>query len=106
MDGEPERIELERSGGYANIPMRATVSAAELGPEERAGVDALLAREAAGGAVAGEPDRFQYEVTVVAGAQRHRVLLGEREIDEPLRPLIDRLDRDAKPVARSTRHPG
>lgn len=104
MGGEPpERIEFVRSGGFANISVRATVSASELGPEERAGVDVLLGRDPDEEAVAGEPDRFQYEVTVVAGSSRHRVQLGEREIDEPLRPLIECLERDAKPVATPRR---
>jgi len=97
---EPEQIELARSGGFANIPMRATVSADALGPHERAGVDALLTRQPAEQAEAGEPDRFQYDVTVVAGERRHRVRLGEREIDERLRPLIDCLERDATPAPR------
>ena len=100
-EGEPpERIEFVRSGGFANISVRATVPASELRPEERAGVDELLSRDAVEEAVAGEPDRFQYEVTVIAGSYRHRVQLGEREIDESVRPLIECLERDAKPVAR------
>ena len=100
MAGEPARIELERSGGFANIPLRAAVSADALDPQERAGLDALLARAPAGAAArAGAPDRFQYDVTVVAGDRRHHVRLGERELDEPLRALIDRLERDAAPEA-------
>ncbi len=97
MAGEPERIELARSGGFANIPMRAAVSADALDPQERAGVDALLSRAPAEEAQAGAPDRFQYDVTVIAGDRRHRVRLGEREIDDRLRALIDRLERDATP---------
>jgi len=94
------RIEFERSGGFANIPLRASLSADALGPQERAGLDALLAREPAGAtARAGAPDRFQYDVTVIAGESRHRVRLGERELDEPLRALIDRLERAAAPEA-------
>jgi hypothetical protein len=100
MDGGPERIELTRTGGFANIAMRSCVPASALGLEERAGLDALMTREAAGGAVAGFPDRFQYEVTVVAGEQRHIVLLGEHEVDGSLRALIDRLEQDAQPAPR------
>jgi hypothetical protein len=97
---EPERIEFERSGGYANIPLRAEVTPDDLDPRERAALEALLAREPAGSAArAGAPDRFQYDITVVAGDTRHHVRLGERDVDEPLRPLIDRLERDAAPEA-------
>lgn len=98
MVDEPHRIELARSGGFANIPLHATVPADALGPRERAGVDALLSREPAAEPLAGAPDRFQYDVVVVAGERRHHVRLGEREIDEHLRPLIDRLERDAAPA--------
>ena len=97
MADEPERIEFARSGGFANVPVRASVAAGALEPGERAAVDALLSREPAAGAAAGAPDRYQYDVTVVAGKRHHHVRLGEHEIDEKLRPLIDRLDRDAKP---------
>ncbi|MBA2420162.1 MAG: hypothetical protein H0V57_03415 [Thermoleophilaceae bacterium] len=79
MADEPQRIELARTGGFANIPMRASVPAHALGPHERAGVDALLSRQPAEEAEAGEPDRFQYDVTVVAGERRHHVRLGEAE---------------------------
>jgi hypothetical protein len=99
---EPERIEFERSGGFANIPLRAEVAADALDPRERAGVDALLKRPPAVAARAGAPDRFQYDVTVVAGGRRHRVQLGERDVDEPLRALIDRLERAAAPEARQS----
>jgi hypothetical protein len=95
----PERIEFERSGGFANMPLRAEVAADALDPRERAALDALLARPPAAGARAGAPDRFQYDVTVVAGGQRHHVQLGERELDEDLRALIDRLERAAAPEA-------
>jgi hypothetical protein len=100
MAGEPARIEFERSGGFAGIPIRASVSADALDPREREGLDALLAREPAGAAGrGGAPDRFQYDVTVVAGDRRHSVRLGERDVDEPLRALIDRLERAAAPEA-------
>jgi hypothetical protein len=93
-----DRIEFERSGGFANIPLRAEVAADVLDARERAALDALLARAPVGPAArAGAPDRFQYDVTVVAGGTRHHVRLGEREVDGTLRALIDRLERAAAP---------
>ena len=93
---EPERIEFERSGGYANIPLRAEVAAGDLDPQERAALVALLARAPAGSAArAGAPDRFQYDITVVAGEARHHVQLADGDVDETLRALIDRLERAA-----------
>jgi hypothetical protein len=99
MTDAPERIEFERSGGFANVPLRAEVSADALDPQERAALAALLERAPAAAARAGAPDRFQYDVTVIAGGRRHHVQLGERDVDEPLRALIDRLERDAAPEA-------
>jgi hypothetical protein len=97
---EPDRIEFERSGGYANIPLRTEVPVDALDPQERAALDALMARAPAGAAArAGAPDRFQYDVTVIRGGQPHHVQLGERDVDEQLRALIDRLERAAAPEA-------
>lgn len=97
MAAQPERIELERTGGFANIPVRASVATETLDPHERAGVDAVLSQAAAAGPRPGAPDRHQYDLTVVTGDRRHHVRLGESEIDERLRPLINRLERDAEP---------
>jgi hypothetical protein len=93
----PERVELVRSGGFANIPVRASVPGHALDPHEQAGVDALLARPPAGDAVPGAPDRQQYDLSVVVGEKTHHVRLGEHEVDDRLRPLIRRLERDAAP---------
>jgi hypothetical protein len=103
MPGEPDRIELERSGGFANIPVRASVPTDALAPEERAGIDALLSRDPPTEDAPGEPDRYQYDITVVSGARRHHVRLGEGDVDEQLRPLIDRVERDATPAASEVR---
>lgn len=92
MGDEPERIALERSGGFVNVTLRADLPTEALTPHERAGVDALLRRPAAQGAIAGAPDRYQYDLTVRSGARQHHVRLGEHEIDERLRPLIQRLE--------------
>ena len=43
--------------------------------------------------------RIWYDVSVVADGRRHHVRLGERELDENLRALIDRLERAAAPEA-------
>ena len=94
----PERVELVRSGGFANITVRASVAATELDPEEQAGVDALLALPAAGGdAAPGAPDRRQYDLSIIVGGRTHHVCLGEHELDDRLRPLVRRLERAATP---------
>ena len=97
MAGEPERIELARSGGFANIPVRAEVSADALDPQERAGLDALLSRAPAEEAQAGAPDRFQYDVTVIAATAATASSSASARSTSTLRALIDRLERDATP---------
>jgi hypothetical protein len=94
-DSPQERVELVRTGGFANIPVRAGVPAEALTESERAALEDLLSRPAAKGAVEGAPDRYQYDITVVTGGRQHDVRLAEADIDERLRPLIKRLERDA-----------
>lgn len=93
----PERVELVRSGGFANIQVRASLPWHALDPQEQAGVDALLVRPPAGDVVPGRPDRQQYDLSVVVGKKTHHVRLGEHEVDERLSHLIRRLERDAAP---------
>ncbi len=100
MAGEPEQVELVRTGGFANLRVVAGLPVASLSAAERAGVDSLVRRAPGDGAQPGAPDRFAYEVTVVVAGYRHAVRLGEYDVDDELRPLIDRLVRDATPVAR------
>lgn len=93
----PDRVELVRTGGFANITVRASVAAPDLDEAEKAGLDELLARPAAEETAAGAPDRQQYDVSISVGGTTHHVRLGELDLDDRLRPLIRRLERDAKP---------
>ena len=97
---QPERIELERTGGFANIPVRASVPLTALSPDEQAGIDALHEHQPADQPVAGAPDRYQYDLTIIAGDDRHHVRIGEPQVDDRLRPLIDRMEREATPGRR------
>ena len=63
----PDRVELVRSGGFANIPVRASVPGARSTRTSWPGVDAILAREPADRGRAGCPDRDQYDVTWWSG---------------------------------------
>jgi emfourin len=100
MAEQPERIELERTGGFANIPLRASVPVSALSPDERAGIDALHAHQPADQPVAGAPDRYQYDLTIIAGEHRHHVRIGEPQVDDRLRALVDRMEREATPGSR------
>jgi hypothetical protein len=80
-------VSLLRTGGVtgARLSARADVDLSER--EEQA----WLARSADAGREPEGPDRFSYEVELARGDERHRVVLGETEVTDELRPLIDRL---------------
>jgi hypothetical protein len=81
---EAGELELERSGGFAGLTLRALVPLAELSRPQRAAVQDCLARPPAGRQ---EPDRFQYQMRL---GDRETVL-GEEEVPAVLRPLLSRL---------------
>jgi hypothetical protein len=83
-------LELERSGGFAGLTLRASVPLSELTEEQLAALEECLSQTPRRNPRAGPgaPDRFQY-----------RLRLGEREAVLPedalpsaLRPLLGRLE--------------
>ncbi len=93
----PIRIELERSGGFAGVSLTASVDTSQLPPDEASTITELvervdfraLAARAAGPSRA--PDRFQYDLVVSRGGERHALSLGESAVTPELRPLLDHL---------------
>ncbi|MGH2653895.1 MAG: protealysin inhibitor emfourin [Actinomycetota bacterium] len=90
------QIEFQRSGGYAGNVLATSVDTGELpDPEadeltqlvERADLPALAGRPRG----PGRPDRFQYDLVVTVEDGRYEVTLGEAEVPETARPLLDRL---------------
>ncbi|MGH2767239.1 MAG: protealysin inhibitor emfourin [Actinomycetota bacterium] len=90
------KIEFQRSGGFAGTTLATSVDAGDL-PQteaeelgelvERADLPALSERPRRPGG----PDRFQYDLAVTLGDRRYQVTVGEAEVPETLRPLLDRL---------------
>jgi len=85
-------VSLRRSGGVAGTTLEARASVDLPEHEERA----WLAMSGAGGGEPEGPDRFSYEVELAREGERHRVVLGETEVTDDLRPLIDRLLETAR----------
>ncbi len=88
------RIELARSGGLAGITVRSSLDTSQLPPEEAEAVEALVERADLGRLPAPEPrpggaDRFQYDLAVTRGEERHVVSVGETEVTPELRQLIN-----------------
>lgn len=95
------RARFRRSGGFAGIPLTATVTADELGQEHAAQLRELLtagsqeqAPEASGG---GGADRFQYELDLDDGQHHRSFSWNESRVPEPVRPLLAALTRRARP---------
>ncbi|MBI5444389.1 MAG: hypothetical protein HY900_24660 [Deltaproteobacteria bacterium] len=96
------KITFERTGGFGNIRLSATIEEEALSPDDArelrrlladAGVDSLPSRlvpERPG------PDRFQYELTVEEGGRSHRVTVSEEAMPNTLRPLIRWLTEAAR----------
>lgn len=93
------QIDLARSGGVAGITMRTSVDTSTLPSEEAEeieqamrGIDfAKLGRDTSTGGT--KPDRFQYDLTVTIGDQRHELSAAEQDLPPELRRLLDRLLR-------------
>jgi hypothetical protein len=88
-------VDLVRSGGFAGVSLRSSVSETELSPAD---VDALfeLVRRFEGGRSLADrgratPDRFQYDVTVYDRGQERRATMWEDDLRPNDRDLLTRL---------------
>jgi hypothetical protein len=81
---EGDQLELERSGGFAGLTLRALVPFEELSQPQRAAVDDSLSSPPRRRP---QPDRFQYQLRV----GERRVVLEEDDFPAVLRPLLRRL---------------
>ncbi len=96
------RIHFVRTGGFAGMRLANTIDSEELPEEEvQALVDELdnahffeLPTFLSGGT--GGADRFQYEITVDDGSQRHTVAAGESSLPGNVQPLVQHLERLAR----------
>lgn len=92
------RMHYVRTGGFAGIKLETQVDSETLPPEEaRSLVDEVRQsgffklpgqlKAAPGGA-----DRFQYTLTIWDAAEVHTVEIGEAQMPDSLRPLVQHLD--------------
>jgi Emfourin len=88
---EPWQISLERSGGFAGIPVNAEADSAKLQPAEAAELDLLASAVDFGGTAAvpePRPDSFQYHLVARHGTEQHELRLGESQLDPALKALV------------------
>lgn len=92
------RIEFVRTGGFAGLRMATTIDIDSLPPEDAQEIQDAL-EEAHFFSLPPElndvsrgVDRFQYEITVDDGDQKHTVQGGETALPEHLQPLVQKLE--------------
>lgn len=88
------QVSLERSGGFAGIPISITVDTATLPPDQASHLCHLVERAdffalPTNFVSPAQPDRFQYKVSVQEGDRQHTVTVRESSIPANLKPLID-----------------
>ena len=79
-------ITFERHGGFGGVVLRTTFTPGELSGREAEAI-AAVQQDSTSEPRASQPDRFEYHLDLPGG----RVVIGEEDLPEPLRPLITRL---------------
>ena len=100
MSGNGLRIEFQRSGGFAGLTMRTEVDTSELPPEDAEVFERLVGCLEASGVgdepPPGQPDRFQYELTVTRGKESRRFQLAEQDLTPEMLELVSLLVERAR----------
>ena len=105
------RVELVRTGGFANLRFAAAVDDAALPAEERDDLRALVAASgfwslpAVVATSSPSPDRLRYELTVEDAPLRRSVVVSEPDVPAPLAPLVAWLEARAHPAPLPPRGP-
>jgi hypothetical protein len=79
-------ITFERHGGFGGVVLRTTFTPSELSESEAEAIAAVQQATMSHRRVP-HSDRFEYHLHLPKG----RVVIGEEEVPEPLRPLVTRL---------------
>jgi hypothetical protein len=90
----PVKISIRRRGGFAgNIAVGGELETTELPEEQGRALESAVDRLPWGrpAAAPAHPDAFRYEVTLPDDPDRGTAVLGEREVEDDLAPLLDRL---------------
>lgn len=96
-----QRIALERTGGFAGVPVRVQVGPDDDEAERWTGLlaDVDLDRLGPAAARTAAPDRFSYALTIEADGAVHDLRCGETALPQAVRPLVDALVRRARGTA-------
>jgi hypothetical protein len=95
------RINFERTGGFANVPLRAEIDSAEMEPKRAEELRRLVERalpfdqSKQSQAPSTMSDHFQYEISIEDGGQTHELRTGEEAASDDLKQLFDFLSEEA-----------
>lgn len=88
------RITVQRTGGFAGVPMNKALDIASMPDPEaskcRQMIDAANFFQLPGTIVAKpQPDRYQYDITIELDGKKHRVTVPENAMPANLQPLLN-----------------
>ena len=95
------RISFERTGGFANIPLRAEIDSAQMPPDRAQELERLVAKAHVFGQPAQPqgstpiPDDLQYEITIEDAGRSHTFRTGDATAPDDLKLLFDFLGEEA-----------
>jgi hypothetical protein len=87
-------VTIQRTGGFAGIPVIKSIDAASLSASEIDDLEQMIesARFFALPALIpskSQPDRFEYQITVEQNGKKHSVTAAEPALPPELKPLVD-----------------
>ncbi len=87
------QITFERTGGFAGMVLSVVIDTSTLEPalaqQIRLLVEAADFFQLPSVSPSPQPDRFQYQLSIVEQNRQHTVLVGESAVPGTLRPLLD-----------------
>ncbi|MGJ0486416.1 MAG: protealysin inhibitor emfourin [Methylomicrobium sp.] len=87
-------VTLQRTGGFAGIPVTQSIDAASLSAAETNHLEQMIESAHFFELPAlipskPQPDRFEYQITVERNGKKHSVTVAEHALPAELKPLVD-----------------
>lgn len=93
------RVKFERSGGFANVPLRADLDSAEMEPDRAEELKRLVEQarpfDQPSTPKSNVPDDLHYEVTIEHGGQSKTINVSDTAAPDKLKSLLDFLGEEA-----------
>jgi hypothetical protein len=91
------RLRIRRLGGIAGVRLRAELDTSDLPADRSAEIEGAI-RGLRGRAASGppRPDAFRYEITTLDDPDSTPLTLEERDVPEPLAPLIEAVSQSGE----------